>query len=124
MTQVFLFRAYYKNANAAAATTATVLQTFGSIARFDEMFGGSMSFGQPPSKPEYLGVWGSRNVSRFRRLIRERLGELAIVYAEPPAQHSLSSVIGRRPTAYERRLMEMNMPTATADLQEHSGQLR
>jgi hypothetical protein len=112
MIEVFVFRAHYKNANAAAAATTAVLQAFGTIAQFEQMFGGSMTFGRPPSRPDYLGVWGSRNVSRFRRLLRERVGDLVIIHAAPPADHSVSTVTGERPTQSERTSFEKKLPTA------------
>lgn len=34
----------------------------------------------------YLAVWGARNASRLRRLLRERGAELAVHHAPPPAR--------------------------------------
>src|SRR5471030_735446 len=33
---------------------------------------------------DYLGVWGRRNASRFRRLLRERGAEFSIIRREQP----------------------------------------
>ena len=40
---------------------------------------------QDPNKTEYIGVWGARNASKFRRLLRER-GVQVIIHREPPPE--------------------------------------
>src|SRR4051812_31234805 len=109
MVRTYIFRAHYKGAVASAASTQDVLTAFGSFAQFEALFGGSMSFGLP-SAPEFLGVWGNRNATRFRRLLRERLGELTMVHSAPPSRHSLSAVHGYRPSRLERAQLEAKLP--------------
>ena len=58
---------------------------------FGELFGGYIRW-RPPATPsdempgEAVGVWGRRNVSKFRRLLRERGAELRRVKGEGPKQ--------------------------------------
>jgi hypothetical protein len=80
----------------------SVLATFGSLAVFSAFFGGHMTFGWPPSAHLFLGVWGHRNASRFRRLLRERLGPLEIIHTPPPGRHTTSATTGDRLTPAER----------------------
>lgn len=87
-----------------AVPTTAIIATFGSIAQFEAFFGGGTTYGLP-SNPEYLGVWGRRNTSRLRRLIRETLGPVEIIDSEPPARMTTSRYNGRRLTHSERESM-------------------
>ena len=89
-----------------AAAGSDVLTTFGSLAAFMTYFGGGHTYGRPPSEQRFLGVWGHRNASRFRRLLRERLGELEVVHGMPPEPISLGSTVAQRPTPTDRQLLE------------------
>ena len=106
--RVYVFRDW-QGAVSSAAAGEHVLQAFGSVAAFDYYFGGYMRFGRLFSSDEFLGVWGSRNASRFRRILRAKLGELEIVHTKPPARHTGSSVHGRRLTTDERRELERRL---------------
>jgi hypothetical protein len=101
MVTVYVFKAYYKGAVASAADAKAVLQAFGGLQHFEDHFGGSMGFGMP-SDPNFLGVWGHRNAARFRRILREQLGDLTIIHSAPPARHTLVSVNGLRLNRLER----------------------
>ncbi len=58
---------------------------------FSDLFGGYATW-RPPEVPtemmrgEALGVWGKRNISRFRRILRERGAEFEVVSDEGPTQ--------------------------------------
>jgi hypothetical protein len=103
--KVYVFR-NWQGAVSSAAAGEHVIQAFGSVAALSHYFGGHMSFGRPVSSNEFLGVWGNRNASRFRRILHTKLGELEIVHAKPPSRHAGSSLTGRRLTAAERRDFE------------------
>lgn len=47
-------------------------------------FGGYAYYGAKGSNDRYLGVWGQRNASRFRRLLREHGYTLKIALSRPP----------------------------------------
>lgn len=106
MIQVYRYKAY--DACFCAAPCEAIIATFGSIAQFKTFFGGGVTFGLP-SSPEYMGVWGSRNSSRFRRLIREALGPIEIIDAEPPARMTTSGGNGHRLTRAEREAMILTL---------------
>ena len=61
------------------------------IEEFDELFGGGVIW-RSPKEPTLempgraIGVWGSRNVSRFRRILREREAEFSVKEMEGPVQ--------------------------------------
>lgn len=61
------------------------------IDEFLVLFGGYATW-RPPDEPsesmgEGVGVWGKRNISRFKRILRERGAEFEIVDGEGPTQH-------------------------------------
>lgn len=60
----------------------------------------------------YLGVWGSRNAKRFRRMLRERGANIAIVRGDQPTRRPLQRHTS--PAAYhENRLvrkLDRNIP--------------
>ena len=47
-------------------------------------FGGWVRLRDAVTGKHYLGVWGRRNASRFRRLLRERGAEFSIIRREQP----------------------------------------
>jgi hypothetical protein len=102
MIQVYRYKAY--NSCFCAAPSEAIIATFGSVDQFETFFGGGAKFGLP-SNPEYLAVWGSRNSSRLRRLLRETLGPIEIVDSEPPARMTTSGVNGHRLSRPERESM-------------------
>jgi len=91
-----------------------VLAAFGSLALFTAYFGGEMTFGWPPSENLFVGVWGNRNASRFRRILRERLGDQEIVHRPPPERLVVASTIWRRPTTPERLELEHRIKQGVA----------
>lgn len=103
--RVYVFRDW-QGAVANAAAGEHVIRAFGSLAALSTYFGGYMTFGRLFSSNEFLGVWGYRNASRFRRILRERLGELEVIHSEPPARHSGTELSHRRLTAGERNALE------------------
>ena len=70
----------------------------------DAAFSGHVTYHQPLWKL-YIGVWGQRNGSRFRRFLRERGAELVLHYEEPPLMTRTASV-RRKPRARMRMLPE------------------
>lgn len=108
MIQIHRYKAHSRCV--CAAPKDAVMATFGSTAQFEAFFGGGATFG-PPSNPDYLGVWGRRNASRFRRLIREALGPIEIVDAEPPVRLTLLRRNGQRLTREEREAWALTDPS-------------
>lgn len=70
------------------------IEEFVPLEEFLELFGGYVTW-RPPQTPteemvgEGLGVWGKRNVSRFRRILKERGAEFEVVNGEGPKQSLL-----------------------------------
>ena len=56
------------------------------IAEFQELFGGYITWHPTDEIGETIGVWGKRNVSRFRRILRERGAVFEVVDNEGPKQ--------------------------------------
>lgn len=77
-----VYRYKMDNVHVCAAPSDAVVKTFGSLKKFASYFAGRLTYGLP-SAPEFLGVWGARN-ARFRRLLREALGNIEIVEHAPP----------------------------------------
>lgn len=101
----------WNGANAGAAAGPAIVEVFGDFATFSTYFGGGMHFGRLFHSDEFLGVWGTRNVSRLRRILREHHGELEIIHSPPPVRHSGSSMIGLRLTRLERETIERRILT-------------
>ena len=57
--------------------------TFGRE-QFESLFFGSTTYRNDTTEEEYLGVWGERNASRFRQLLRDRGIEIQVQKARPP----------------------------------------
>lgn len=108
MTLVYVFRDGLGRVWS-AALGSDVLKAFGSEAVLSTYFGGHGTFGWPPSAREIIGVWGHRNASRFRRILRERLGVIEIVHRPPPVRMTGASTIWHRPTRDERHALEQQM---------------
>lgn len=66
-------------------------EDFISLREFAELFGG-YALSRAPEDPtdempgEALGVWGRRNASKLRRILRERGAEFHVVQGEGPRQ--------------------------------------
>lgn len=73
------------------------LKRYISKDEIDKAFSGHVSYHQPLWKL-YLGVWGRRNGSRFRRFLRERGAELILHHEEPPLLTHVSSVTHKERT--------------------------
>jgi len=67
------------------------LEQFITLQEFAELFGG-YALWRAPENPtaempgEALGVWGRRNVSKLRRILRERGAQFHVVHGEGPRQ--------------------------------------
>lgn len=72
-----------------------VVVAFGHPSAFVDFFGGCLTFGLP-SAPEYLGVWGTRNAARFRRLVRQAGFDLVAKAGYPPARLTVKTKNLRR----------------------------
>jgi hypothetical protein len=105
--KIYVFRDW-QGAVANAAAGEHVIQAFGSVDALNTYFGGHMTFGRVTSSNEFLGVWGNRNTGRFRRILRERLGDLEVVHSKPPARHSGTSLTRKRLSADERSRLELS----------------
>jgi hypothetical protein len=67
------------------------IERFIPLAEFGPLFGGYVLWRAPDAPTEAmpdqaLGVWGSRTVSKFRRILRERGAEIQRVFDRGPAQ--------------------------------------
>jgi hypothetical protein len=70
------------------------IEKFIPLDEFNDLFGGyvtwrSRQFATDDMPGEGLGVWGKRNVSRFRRILSERGAEFEIINGEGPQQSLL-----------------------------------
>ena len=88
-----------------------VMCSFISREEVEAHFFGYVLFSSLPSKMGYLGVWGARNSSRLRRMLRESGAELAIAATPPPLSLALwvtqgkaraQAMIGQPPIADAR----------------------
>jgi len=62
------------------------IERFIPVAEFEELFGGYITWRPTEEMGETIGVWGKRNVSRLRRILRERGAEFDVVDNEGPKQ--------------------------------------
>ena len=62
---------------------AAGLVTRGEI---DELFFGHVVYGSIPSEAGFAGVWGARNASRLRALLRSRGAKLHVQNEAPPGR--------------------------------------
>src|SRR4051794_24698915 len=70
------------------------------------VFGGSAFFRNAETGQAYLGVWGARKASRFRRMLRESGAVVQIVRKRPPARlihWSTAPRDGRRSWTHQER---------------------
>jgi len=56
------------------------------VSEFETLFGGYITWHPTDQIGETIGVWGKRNVSRFRRTLRERGAEFDVIDNEGPHQ--------------------------------------
>jgi hypothetical protein len=49
---------------------------------FEKLFGGEMLLTDPSGRAEFIGVWGRKAISDFKRTLRERGAEFAVLPAE------------------------------------------
>ena len=115
-----LYRYRIDGTVACAAPREAVVAAFGNEAEFERYFGGSMSFGLP-SSPDYLGVWGARNASRFRRILRQARFDFEVHESPPSAPHTLSGASGERLTADQRLAREVAFTRVRAVISPASG---
>jgi hypothetical protein len=66
-------------------------------AGLDQAFGGGTVFENCRSGEAFLGVWGRRNASRFRALIRQSGYVVKMINEPPPARQVLASRTKTRP---------------------------
>lgn len=107
MLKVYVYRGY-RNAIYAAANRDAVLACFGDIDTFYAFFTGGLRYGGL-FRPKLLGVFGTRNASRLRRLLRERHGELEIIHTAPPAWRLGGPSADTRLSEAERAAMERSI---------------
>ena len=87
-----------------AAAQAMVVERFGGgelkgTGGLDRAFGGHMVFRSNEAGALFLGVWGARNASRFRRALRETFPALTIAREPPPARLVFYGTALERPGA-------------------------
>ncbi|CAN5504558.1 hypothetical protein BH10ACI2_BH10ACI2_09740 [soil metagenome] len=87
---VYTFKApllgYTRSVTAVAKSELGWVAQFIPVAEFQELFGGYITWRPTDEIGETIGVWGKRNVSRFRRILLERGAEFDIVDNEGPIQ--------------------------------------
>jgi hypothetical protein len=49
---------------------------------FETLFGGEMLLTDPSGRSEFIGVWGRKAISDFKRTLRERGAEFAVLPAD------------------------------------------
>ena len=62
------------------------IEQFIPITEFETLFGGYVTWRPTDEINETIGVWDNRNVSRFRRFLRERGAQFDVVEGEGPKQ--------------------------------------
>ena len=102
---VYLFRstAFARNGDTevSAAPLDAVISVFGGGGLFGEggveaAFGGCAFFRDGQTGPAYVGVWGARKASRFRRTLRRAGLDTVIVNGPPPARLMVTQTRKRR----------------------------
>jgi hypothetical protein len=92
---VFVFRAGHFARNGDSVVSAAPLDLVVSVfgggglkgeAGLKAVFRGVAFFRNDETLLQYLGVWGARKASRFRRMLREAGARLDIVREPPPAR--------------------------------------
>src|ERR1700722_10205351 len=69
----------------------------------ETLFTGAAVYISDATKQDYLGVWGARNASRLRRLLRERGAELVIHPKPPPGIRLRHWTISRKGQFWQPR---------------------
>jgi hypothetical protein len=99
LLNVYIFRdAHFSpsgNTVVCAAEKSRIEELF-RAAKIQEIFRGGVIYKNWATEVEYLGVWGERNASKFRRLIRERGLQIVISRSMPPGARL--KVFTTRPT--------------------------
>jgi hypothetical protein len=65
---------------------------------FETLFGGEMLLTDPSGRSEFIGVWGRKAISDFKRTLRERGAEFAVLPADA------SSRVVKRYSQYYRQI--------------------
>lgn len=92
-----------------AAPEAAVMHCFGSLAGLSMMFGGWVRYGRVDDDTRFYGVYGSRNATRFRRLLVESGLALQYLHRPPPERMICREVNGSRPNRLERLSLEFQL---------------
>ena len=102
-TPVYLFKsdAPRKNTVVCVAALELVVSVYGGGGLHDSgslsnAFGGAIFFRNEATRDRYLGVWGTRNASRFRSTLRSR-ATIEVVGGPPPARLVWFETRGVRP---------------------------
>ncbi|PYS98140.1 MAG: hypothetical protein DMF63_17120 [Acidobacteria bacterium] len=105
MQELYYFKAPLLNKHSATAIlkgSREWIERYIQLNEFGDRFGGYVTWRSPdiPTDQmagEGLGVWGQRNISRLRRILRERCAEFEIINGEGPKQDLLiiATVSGR-----------------------------
>ena len=85
---VFLFRSdrFARNGDSVVcAGRREAIEALLVTGALEALFLGFAEYGDARGE-RFLGVWGARNASRLRRLLRERGAHLAVHHAQPPAR--------------------------------------
>jgi len=53
---------------------------------FETLFGGEMLLTDPSGRFEFIGVWGRKAISDFKRTLRERGAEFAVLPVDPSSR--------------------------------------
>ena len=83
---VYLFRDNISTIGNTVVCVAEKAQIEAALGKgeIEVLFQGKAVYANDSVKQDYLGVWGARNASRLRRLLRERSVEIVIERTRPP----------------------------------------
>lgn len=70
--------------------------------RLAARFGGAVIFRNDGTEERYLGVWGARDASRFRRILREAGFDIALIKERPRVRLVWYQTRGERPPSHIR----------------------
>ena len=76
----------------------TFVESYIRLDEFDSLFGGKMLLSDPSGKSEFVGVWGRNAIGQFKRVLRERGAEFAVLHADTSdrAVRSYTQYYGKR----------------------------
>jgi hypothetical protein len=75
----------------------TFVERYIRLDEFETLFGGEMLLTDPGGKSEFIGVWGRKAISRFKKTLKQRGAEFVLLHADG------SDRVVKRYTQYYRK---------------------